>query len=146
MNEDRARDILEELRRQGRFNRRAVFGSLVILAMAVAASLFLAPHLAQRARQDRPAKIPKAFSWQDVGTSFDQGNYEEALRIAKELTDRTPNYWYGYSYMGLIHQANGDLEKAEDYLEKAFALFPTNDNKEALEAVRTVLRTKSTSE
>ncbi len=136
MNEQINQQILDELRRQTQLVKTSSIIVPVIFLIFIVVAILFTPHIANKYRQT-PQKTPR--SWGEVSSLFDSCNYQEALRIAKALTEKSPEYWYGYSYIGSIYNALGDHKNAEANFAKAYELFPTKENKEKLEAIRTVM-------
>jgi len=74
---------------------------------------------------------------------LDNFQYDKAAEIAQRLTEKTPNYYYGYSYQGYIALERNQLKDAEGYFARAYELFPTDEAKQRLEAVRKRLAAES---
>ncbi len=81
-----------------------------------------------------PVSFP--IGWRDVRNALERQQFDSALSMALELRDKNPDYYYGHSYLGSIYLAKGDLENAEKAYARAYELFPTEDNRKPLEAVR----------
>src|SRR6266404_8812067 len=75
-----------------------------------------------------------AESWSSVRTALDNFQYDKAMDIAQRLTEKTPNYYYGYAYLGHIALERDRLKDAEGYFARAYELFPTDQNRQQLEA------------
>ena len=63
-----------------------------------------------------------------------------ALNLARAgikvyLIEKSPNYYYGYRKLGFVYLARDELQKAKEAFEKANAIFPSDCNSEALEAI-----------
>ena len=137
MNDQINQQILDELRRQTKLVKSSsIITSLVILVVFIVVIL-ITPYMASKYKNTPQQQSPP--SWGEVNSFFDSCNYQEALRIAKTLKEKSPNYWYGYSYVGSIYNAMGDHKNAEINFAKAYELFPTKDNKEKLDAMKTVI-------
>ena len=137
MDEQINKEILEELRKQTQYTKRAnIYGP--IIALIVVGIIFIGGHYFPRNKQlAEPCK--ESHSWSDVSSSIDKCDYQKALSIAKILTEKTPNAYYGYAYLGNIYNALGDQKNAEINYAKAYELFPIKENKENLDAVRKIL-------
>ena len=85
-------------------------------------------------RPSAPVKI--SGSWRDTRDALERGDFVHALSMARELASENPDYYYGHVVLGIIHLARGEVEKAEKAYQRAYELFPTEENREALEAVR----------
>jgi len=82
-------------------------------------------------------------SWNTARTALDNFQYDKAAEIAQRLTEKTPNYYYGYAYQGYIALERNQLKDAEGYFARAYELFPTDEAKQPLEAVRKRLAAES---
>lgn len=78
------------------------------------------------------------MSWQQVQLLVDRTDYEKAIEISQNLINKHPNYWYGYSLLGNIYLALGDLRKAEVNYALAYDLFPSAENEKTLKAIRRI--------
>ena len=136
MNEQINQQILDELQRQTQLVKTSSIITPIIFLNFIVVAILFTPYIASKYR-DTPRQTPP--SWGDVNSFFDSCNYQEALRIAQKLTKKSPEYWYGYSYIGSIYNALGDHKNAETNFAKAYELFPTKENKENLEAIRSVM-------
>ena len=74
-------------------------------------------------------------SWYDVCSKQRSGEIKEAISIANELIELTPNYPEGHTRLGHLYIISGDLPKSKEHFEKAYNLFPSNENKENLDAI-----------
>ena len=83
-----------------------------------------------------------AESWSSVRTAWDNLQYDKAADIAQRLTEKNPNDYYGYEYLGGIALERGRLKDAEGYFARAHELFPTDQNRQRLEAVKKRLATE----
>jgi len=77
-------------------------------------------------------------SWQQVQMLLDRTEYEKAIEISQKLINKHPNYWYGYSLLGNIYLALGDLNKSETNYALAYDLFPSTENEKTLKAIRRI--------
>ena len=132
-------EILEELKRlrSKLENQTAV---VVILAVVLAASSLYRTYFPAAQSHARQSQTE---SWNSVRTALDNLQYDKATDIAQRLTEKTPNYYYGYAYLGYIAVERNHLKDAEGYFKRAYELFPTNENEQRLEAVRKRLAAES---
>ncbi len=124
-------DSLVDVTRPGHarriLERQLFYGSLIVwvLIVAVAACFtFFAEHPEER------------MSWQQVQILVDRTEYEKAIEISQSLINKHPNFWYGYSLLGNIYMALGDLNKSETNYAAAYDLFPTTENEKTRKAIR----------
>lgn len=137
MNDQINQQILDELRRQTKLGKSSTIITSVVFIIILIVAVLITPYIASKFKNIPQQQSPP--SWGEVNSLFDSCNYQEALRIAKTLTNKSPNYWYGYSYIGSIYNAMGDHKNAEINFAKAYELFPTKENKEKLHAITTVM-------
>jgi tetratricopeptide (TPR) repeat protein len=71
--------------------------------------------------------------WQ---TAMQQLDYSNALSLAQANVAIQPNDYYGHSYLGIIYLAMGDVTNSETEYLRAYELFPSEDNKKSLTAIR----------
>lgn len=138
MNDDVGKEILEELRKQTRY---AIITSLIPIVLLALLVVFYLPFGGKESLRSKLVYGSEA-SWGNVRYACDCAEYEKALAMTQELVEKAPDYYYGYGYLGLIYQAMGDLTKAEENYAKAYELFPLEENKESLDAVRKRLKSK----
>lgn len=69
-----------------------------------------------------------------------EGRYEEALPLARKLTDEAPSYPFGWYLRAYIQSRMGDMESAEISLKKATDLFKTEAKNPLLRRKRDKLR------
>jgi tetratricopeptide (TPR) repeat protein len=136
MSDQISQEILDELRKQTRLYKSTTIITPIIVFIIMGSIFFSGRYMLKK---EQPSLQQTQPSWSQARSSFDNCDYEDALRIAKILTEKSPKYWYGYSYLGGMYTAIGDFKNAENNFAKAYELFPTKENKENLEAVRTVL-------
>ena len=67
---------------------------------------------------------------------MDRFEYPKAVSLLQGLIARQPSYYYGYSYLGNVYLAMGDLTNAEAQYLRAYELFPDEDNQKPLTAIR----------
>ena len=131
MEEETAREILGQLRRQ---NRLAWVAIVILIAFVCIYIPFrvLGSHRRSAAARSEP-------SWAEVGSLMDEAQYDKAMLMTRTLIEKSPDYYYGYSFLGGIYLAKGNFASAEQNFAKAYELFPTEENEKSLLAVRTVL-------
>jgi hypothetical protein len=124
-------DDLVEATRPGHARRvlewQLFYGSLVVWFLILATAIwftFMTEHPEEK------------ISWQQVQLLVDRAEYEKAIEISQSLIKKSPNYWYGYSHLGNIYLATGDLKKAETNYALAFDLFSSPENEKTLKAIR----------
>ena len=137
MNEDLNGQILSELTRIRRINQLAAWFCLLIV---IAGVVFVAcmEHSRKRTTQVDNSARP----WDAVSAAYYRLDYPKALSLAKAMVARNTNHYYGYSYLGNIYLATGDLTNAEAQYLRAYELFPIEENEKNLTAVRKRLATE----
>jgi tetratricopeptide (TPR) repeat protein len=116
---------------------------LRLLAICILAALLvlIAVQVRHDMRFGKPTVYggPPLYTWRKVRDYMDNAQYQYALDMARELTKQHPHYEYGYRCQGTAHLALGETSKAESAFAKAYDLFPSEENKETLAAVRAAL-------
>lgn len=146
MEEDIQKQILEELRHQTVMFKKATRSSMIAIAfflVLVVITMVLTPFI-QRISRGPSTRTTRADSWHEVRSLWDQGESDEADKMLDRLIKKYPNYWYGYAILGSFHQGLGKFKEAEDAYAKAYDLFPSEENKKTLDAIRIVLRKNTT--
>ena len=123
MSEDINEQILEELRKI-RTISRWLCGLIVIFIIVCAI-----PVVQEGQRQNGP-------SWPQVRAAMDRGDFHGALYFARALVAQQPDFAYGRAYLGYVYLAVDDLTNAEIQYSKAYDLFPDENAKKDLDAVR----------
>jgi len=141
MNEDLSGQILSELTRIRRLNQRAAWLCLLVV---IAGVLFVSvmEHSRRRTTQVDNSVRP----WDAVSAAYYRFDYPKALSLAKAMVARNTNHYYGYSYLGNIYLATGDLTNAEAQYLRAYELFPIEENEKNLTAVRKRLASEAHAE
>ncbi len=122
MNEELNQQLLQELRKLRRLVQIALCACILLFAFTVAMST--------------SRKLSQVDSWTAVRAALDQGDYEKASNITQRLIVKRPNDYDGYTYLGYIALATGDLKSAETNYARAYALLPSEENEKTLNAVR----------
>jgi len=78
-------------------------------------------------------------TWKEVRDAIDRQNFDGTLIMALALTEKAPAFYYGHSYLGTIYLAKEDLNNAEKSYTRAYELFPSEENRKNLEAIRSRL-------
>jgi tetratricopeptide (TPR) repeat protein len=143
MDDQIGKEILEELRKQTQHvkktNTNNFYISIIVLII-IGGIFFAGQYFSKKHSAQLNKECP--LSWSEVRDSLDKCDYAKALSSATFLTERSPKHWLGYSYLGSIYTAMGDIKNAELNYLKAYELFPTKDNKDNLDAIRHVLSNK----
>ncbi|NVZ11808.1 tetratricopeptide repeat protein, partial [Allochromatium humboldtianum] len=66
---------------------------------------------------------PEAHSAELVNL-FNQGQYAECEALARQLTQRAPNYGFGWNVLGVLYKQLGRIEEALVAMEQAAVLLP----------------------
>jgi len=84
----------------------------------------------------RSYQASQASPWTDVSTAMRHYDYPKALKLTEELVAAHPDDYYPHSYLGYIYLQMGDLAHAEAEYSHSYDLWPSEDMKKKLEAVR----------
>ncbi len=145
MSDDILKQILDELRQANQFNRKVskVYSILMVVVLAVAIISPFAVHRLRSQQQNfQSPQVMENLSWHQVHSLVDQQEFKKALDTSRALVNKNPDYYYGYSYLGTIYLAMGDVKKSEENFAKAYNLFPDSENEKALKAVRKRIETR----
>ena len=126
MSEDINNEILKELKRSRRFNQ-IVWGVV---------GVFIILNLATSVNYRRPSATEPTYSWTAPQTAVKRLDYAKALSLVKTNITMRPYDYYGYSYLGVIYLAMGDVTNSEAAYLRAYKLFPSEENEKNLVAVR----------
>jgi cytochrome c-type biogenesis protein CcmH/NrfG len=132
-------DMLDELKKvHSKIENNTALVVLLLAGFALYAmyQIYASPS-SSRARQS------EIETWSSVNTAIENFKYDKAADIAQRLTDKNPNDYYGYSYLGHIALQRNRLKEAEGYFARAYELFPTSDHEQKLLAVRKLLAAES---
>ena len=121
MSEDINQEILKELQRSRRSNQ------VLLAVIAIVCVLVTISH-------KKPSEPD--HSWTAVQTAIRQLDYPKALFLAQANVAREPRDYYGYSYLGFIYLATGDVTNSEAQYLRAYELFPSEENEKNLSAIR----------
>ena len=146
MTGDIQQEILDELRNQTAMFKKANKINITVLCIflaLIAISMALTPYI-QRMLYSSKASSQRSDSWQEARTLLDQGEYQRAQEMLQRLIKKHPDFYYGYALLGYLHQELGNAKEAEVNYAKAYDLFPTEENKKTLTAIRMVLEKSKT--
>ncbi len=99
MEDDTAREILEQLRKANRLG----WGAMAVLIIVVCVYIPFAAikyHRQDASDQSKP-------SWHEVSSLMDTAQYDKAMEMTQALIEKSPNYYYGHSFLGAICLAKG---------------------------------------
>jgi len=125
--------IVEQMRRQMEFAKSR--GKLGLTISVLFLVIFIA-FLGHTTWQSHHYGIETEVSWDGVYEQLDQGRMEEGLRIAQQLIESSPHYYYAHSCLADAYLANGDVSNALEHYTVAFELFPSEDMEQELQAIR----------
>jgi cytochrome c-type biogenesis protein CcmH/NrfG len=146
MAEDVQQQILDELRNQTAMFRKVNKINIIALCIflfVIAIIMTLTPFI-QRISRSFPTPPQRADSWQEARSFLDQGEHQRAQEMLQRLIKKHPDFYYGYAVLGSLHQELGNAKEAEVNHAKAYDLFPTEENKKTLTAIRMVLEKNKT--
>ncbi len=143
---DIQQEILDELRNQTAMVRKTNKISITVVCIflaVIAISMALTPFI-QRMLCSSKVSSQRADSWQEARSLLDQGDHQRAQEMLQRLIKKYPDFYYGYAVLGSLHQELGNVKEAEVNYAKAYDLFPTEENKKTLTAIRMVLERNKT--
>ena len=114
--------ILDELRALKRGNHWIGLGVVVVLVLTI----YFVSEFPRRTTSPGEA----------VSSAIRRYDYPAALQLARALTARDPNDYYGHEYLASIYARMGDLEQAEKEYSRAIELSPPQSLQSKLDAVR----------
>lgn len=112
--------------------------SLIILAICIPIIIGVAiftDYYFKNIIDDFKTETTDKFSWYDVSCRTRSGEIDEAISIAEELINITPNYPKGHTKLGFLYLTSGNLIKTKKHFKEAYRLFPSTENKENLNAI-----------
>ncbi len=127
MNDDLNQQVLQELKKLRWLVQISVCSCILLFTFSVVMAT--------------SRKLSQADSWTAVRAALDHGEHDKASDITQRLIAKWPNDYDGYTYLGYIALATGDLKFAETNYARAYALLPSEEHEKMLNAVR--LRVKS---
>jgi cytochrome c-type biogenesis protein CcmH/NrfG len=139
---DIQQEILDELRNQTAMVRKMNKINIIVLSIilvVIAISIALIP-FKQRILYGSKVSSQRADSGQEARDLLDGGEYQRAQEMLQRLINKHPDYYYGYVLLGSLHQELSSMKEAEANYAKAYNLFPTEENKKTLTAIRAVLK------
>jgi len=77
----------------------------------------------------------KVVPWAKMGLAQalkERGNFEEAEKLATQVTEETPEYLSAYDFLSSVHEAQGKLEEAQQALQRAATISPNNTIRQRL--------------
>ena len=80
---------------------------------------------------------PAKSEWSEVAAAMRRSDYPQALTLARTVSARRPNDYYGHWYLGKIYLALDDVPHAESEYARAYDLNPIDDLRKELDAIRT---------
>jgi hypothetical protein len=119
-------EILKELQRSRRFAQRSTVAALVVL---VAVTAYFGSITAGKS----------GGPWSPVLAELHRGDYDSALMLGKRLAAKSPSYYYGHEYLGMVYLAKGDLVHAEKEYAWSYELFPSQEDAHILKEIRSRL-------
>jgi tetratricopeptide (TPR) repeat protein len=129
-------EVLQELRKLVRSNYVAAFVSSLLLICVI----WFFP--TRRTVTQQPQQS-QGDSWSAVRVLEDRTDFDKAFAMSQRLVAKYPSDPFGYSHLGNISLATGQLKEAENYYSRAYALFPSDDYEKALRAVRKRLQSET---
>jgi cytochrome c-type biogenesis protein CcmH/NrfG len=111
------------------------------LLIVIAGVVFVA--VMERSRKRTTQGNNSLRPWDAVNAACSRLDFPQALSLAKAVVAYDTNDYYGYSYLGNIYLAMGDLTNAEAAYLRAYDLFPHEQNEKNLTAVRKRQATES---
>lgn len=100
------------------------------IALGVIVTLIISVYLLS----ELPSRVTSP--WIEVSRALRRYDYGLALNLAKAITAKNPQDYYGHEYLGNIYRDMGDLEHAEEEYSRAYELSPPQLLQEKLKALR----------
>jgi cytochrome c-type biogenesis protein CcmH/NrfG len=122
MESDISQQILAELQLLRRFSKRALITFLVLFATFVAAGIWQSP-----SREGAYTEANKALRALD---------YRRATQIAEKIAAEHPQDYTVLDYLGNVYLRSGELAKAEETYSRSNALYPSEEIRKTIEAIR----------
>jgi tetratricopeptide (TPR) repeat protein len=141
MEEDLQKQILDELRKQTLMFKKVnkaflILFSIFLVFMAI--SIIARPYI-ERKFSATNASSQRTDSWYEARNLQDQGEIQKAEEMILRLIKKHPDYYYGYSLLGMLNHEIGNKKLAEKYYSKAYDLYPHEENLKTLTAIRKVM-------
>ena len=145
MSEQSDQEMLAELQRlNATLTRRANWvHAIAIVLFGVFLFVVYGARLPSHPPSPTPAvQNPVPDTWQEASRLMEDGKLDDAKEMLHGLNAKYPDYFYGYTLLGSLHQQLGDFAAAESNFAKAYDLFPTEENVKALVAIRKAIDNK----
>jgi tetratricopeptide (TPR) repeat protein len=121
--------ILAELRKISAwvdFQRKMIRWSLIGVGFTILAGIAVGFITDHEIKKDlSPNEKP---DWYQVDQNVRTGDFDEAIRIGEELTQKTPQYPEAHRRLAGAYLAAGKIGKAREHYAEAFRLFPSEEN------------------
>jgi len=135
--------ILAELRKiSGWADMQRKITRWTFVVIAVAVPLIAVVGFVLCTRVDRSLAYlqatPRAeeVTWSEFDRSMRRSDMEEAVRIGEILIQKAPQYSEGHHRLALAYLAAGKMEKAKEHFDRAYQLFPSEENGSILNAIQ----------
>ena len=89
-----------------------------------------------------PVHRRSGATWNDVTAACANFDYEKAAALTLRLIDRNPRDYYGYTHLAYIRLCQDDPANAAAAAARAYELFPSEENRDKLAAIRKLLEEK----
>ncbi len=141
MNEDTAKEILTELRKLSKYagyHRKIQKGSLIFGIIFLPLFFGGMAYYENKVKKDYAISetAEENWSWYKVTADEEKGRLDDALEKAQYLIKLSPNYSYGLKKLGRVYLERNELIEAKESFEKAYNIFPSESNKECLDAIK----------
>jgi tetratricopeptide (TPR) repeat protein len=121
-------DILDELKKL----RSKIEYNTAILLLLIAGFILYAMYQFYSLASSSRLRQRQIETWNSVNTALEYFQYDKATDIAQRLTQKDPNYYYGYTVLGHIALERNRLREAEGYFARGYELFPIEENEQKL--------------
>jgi predicted negative regulator of RcsB-dependent stress response len=112
---DSMADILDELSKL----RSRIENNTAILVLLIAGFVLYAMYQFYSSPGSSHSSQRQTETWNSVSTALDNFQYDKATDIAQRLTEKEPNYYYGYAVLGHIALERNRLKEAEGHFARA---------------------------
>ncbi|PWU20117.1 MAG: hypothetical protein C5B50_04675 [Verrucomicrobia bacterium] len=129
--------MLTELRKLRKLNLFTLILTLVSAAGCVLLIIaFLIGAQYRSTRQTTARTSSRSNPWSQVRTAVEEQDFARALTLANDVIARNPSDYYGYTYLGYVYLALGDLTNSQANYQRAFELWPVEENEKNLNAIK----------
>jgi len=136
--------ILEELRKISAWadmQRKMMKWSLIFIAVFIPVMILVGVIIENRLKstfEDITSDITSdsSMDWNTVDRNARRGDFDSAIQMGQKLIERTPLDPEAHRRLARVFLAAGRIQDSERHYAEVYRLFPSEDARELLEAVR----------